>query len=178
MSINIINTGEVPVCSEAVVLPLVATATGTWAFMTTFNGAYQYIQFQAVSGEKIVVPAKLNEDYTYIFKLYQPDNTVFNSTSYSVKTIPLLPDIDYVCPQPGGDSFFNVGKIQFVAEDGQTEFTHLQLNGAAQVTVFVEGAMWQEGEAYDEYVFNKPDAQIVFNSPLLKGQKITILYFK
>lgn len=179
MSINIIQLGEIPVCSEAVVLPLTATSTGTWAFMTTFNGTYQYVQFQATSGEKFVVPAKLNEDYTYTFKLYQPDNAVFNNTSYSAKTILLLPDIDYVCPSVNnGEVPFATGKIQFLAIEGQIESVHIELNNAVQVAVFVEGAMRQEGSGEDEYDFDKPAAKIIFNTPLIAGQKITILYFK
>lgn len=175
---NTIFLGEIPVCSEAVILPLVASATGTWAFMTTFNGAYQYIQFQAVSGENIVVPAKLNEDYTYMFKLFQPDNSVFNSTVYTAKTIPLLPDIDYVCPSINDSPAFAMGKLQVIAIEGQVESAHIELNNAKQVTVFVEGAMWQEGAGADEYEFNKTAAKIVFHTPLSAGQKITILYFK
>lgn len=175
---NIISLGEVPVCSEAVALPLVATATGTWAFMTTFNGAYQYIQFQAVSGDKLVVPAKLNEDYTYTFKLYMPDNSVFNGISYSAKTIPLLPEVDYVCPSVAGQSSFTTGKIQFVATEGQTESAHLLLADVTQTTVFVEGAIRQEGTGYDEYQFDKLNAKIAFNTALNEGQKITIIYFK
>lgn len=175
---NTISLGDIPVCSEAVVLPLVATATGTWAFMTTFNGAYQYVQFQAVGGQHLVVPAKLNEDYTYNFKLYQPNNTILNNATYSAKTIPLLPGIDYECPSVNDSQPFSMGKLQAIATDGQTEFSFLELNTAKQVTVFIEGAMWQEGEAIDEYVFDKFGARVVFNTALLSGQKITILYFK
>lgn len=178
MSTNTIHIGEVPVCSEAVVLPLVATATGTWAFMTNFNGAYQYIQFPATANEKLVVPAKLNEDYTYTFKLYKPDNAVFNETNYTAKTIPLLPDIDYVCPSVGDVTAFTTGKLQFTATEGQTTSAHIELMNVLQVALFVEGAMRQEGAEDDEYIFNKPEAQIEFNTPLQAGQKITILYFK
>lgn len=175
---NNIILGDIPACGEAVVLPLVATATGTWAFMTTFNGAYQYVQFQAVSGQHLVVPAKLNEDYTYNFKLYQPDNTIFNNTTYHAKTIPLLPYVDYECPSVGDAHSFSMGKLQLVATDGQTEVSFLELNSAKQVTVFVEGAMRQEGADADEYVFDKFGSRVVFNTGLLSGQKITILYFK
>lgn len=176
---NTISLGKIPVCSEAVVLPLVATSTGTWAFMTTFNGAYQYIQFSATMGEQLVVPARLNEDYTYTFKLYQPDNTVMNDTYYSARTIPLLPDIHYTCPAALAHTVpFTTGKIQFVAAEGQVEAIYIELAGALQVAVFAEGAMRQEGTDADEYDFDKAGTKVTFNTPLSEGQKITIIYFK
>lgn len=176
---NLINLGEIPVCSEAVVLPLEATDTGTWAFMTTFNGAYQYIQFCATAGQKIVVPARLNEDYTYTFKLYKPDNGILNDASYSAKTIPLLPDVDYVCPSASSDGLpFTTGKIQFIATEEQTETSHVELTNAKQVVVFVEGGLRHEGSEDDEYIFSQQNATIMFNTPLIQEQKITIIYFK
>lgn len=175
---NTVNIGELPVCKEAVVLPIVATATGTWAFMTNFNGAYQYVQFQATQGENIIVPAKLNEDYTYTFKLYQPDNNIFNDANYCVKTIPMLPEVDYVCPLVDSDNSMNIGKVQVVALEDQLEVTNVQLLGASQVAVFVEGTMQREGEDEDEYQFDSVNAKVIFNTVLLEGQKITILYFK
>lgn len=176
---NTINIGTIPVCKEAVALPLVATATGTWAFMTTFNGAYQYIQFQATQGENIIVPAKLNEDYTYTFKLYQPDNNIFNDSNYCMTTIPMLPEVDYVCPALEVSSEnMNIGKIQTVAIEGQLEITNLELLGVKQVAVFVEGTMQREGVDVDEYHLDAVNAKVVFNTELLEGQKITILYFK
>ena len=65
--------GEVPLCAEAVILPLIADTTGTWAFMSSFNGAYQYKQFQCTEGEpideveaKISTNAYVNEIPNYI----------------------------------------------------------------------------------------------------------------
>lgn len=176
---NVINLGELPVCSEAVVLPVDATETGTWAFMTTFNGAYQYVQFTATAGQKIVVPAKLNEDYTYSFKLYQPDSSLFNDATYWMKTIPMLPDVEYVCPSVNSaGTTFTTGKIQLIASDDQVEVTMLELLNADNVVVFVEGLMRYEGSEADEYVFSAIDGKVVFNTALTEGQKITILYFK
>lgn len=178
MSKSIINIGEVPACGEAVALPIEATATGTWAFMTTFNKAYQYIQFQATEGENIVVPAKLNEDYLYTFKLFQPDNSLLNDSSYCMTTIPMLPDIDYVCPSADGTDNISVGKLQFEAEVNQGEVSYLELNDAKQIAVFIEGTMRHEGDGADEYTFSKPTGTIVFNTSLTELQKVTILYFK
>lgn len=174
---NKINLGEMPVCSEATILPVIATDTGTWAFMTSFNGAYQYIQFTATVGEQLVVPAKLNEDYTYTFKLYKPDNTLLNDGGYTAKTIPMLPDIDYVCPISDSASF-STGKIQFEATKGQIEVAYTALAGVKQLAVFIEGAMRHEGAAVDEYVFTASQNKVSFNTALNEGQKITILYFK
>ena len=176
---NTINIGEIPVCKEAVALPIVATATGTWAFMTKFNGAYQYIQFQATVGQNIIVPAKLNEDYTYTFKLYQPDNNILHDSKYSMTTIPMLPEVDYVCPiVEGSNESMNIGKLQVVASEDQLEVTNVELLGAKQVAVFVEGTMQREGNDEDEYQFDSINAKVAFNTELLEGQKITILYFK
>lgn len=175
---NIINLGTIAVCSEATVLPIIAPHTGTWAFMTSFNGAYQYIQFTATEGEKLVVPAKLNEDYTYTFKLYKPDASLLNDDGYYAKTIPLLPDVDYVCPASENSASFTAGKIQLVATEGQLEATFIELAGVEQLAIFVEGAMRHEGLGSDEYQFDASANHIVFNSPLIEGQKITILYFK
>ncbi len=178
-TINTINLGEMPVCSEATMLPIVATDTGTWAFMTTFNGAYQYIQFTATAGQNLVVPAGLNEDYTYTFKLFKPDSTILNETNYTAKTIPLLPDVDYVCPSGSANGVpLTTGKLQFIATEGQTETTHVELTLVKQVVVFVEGSIRHEGIESDEYTFAQPDVTITFNTPLLEGQKVTIIYFK
>lgn len=176
---NTINLGELPVCSEAIVLPLIATESGTWAFMTTFNGAYQYVQFSAVENEPFVVPVKLNEHYTYTFKLYQPDTSVFNDSSYSVTTMPMLPEVDYVCPTTSeNDLSLTTGKLQFVANEGQTEIIHLELLNVKDVAVFVEGAMMAEGQGLDEYILSSIQSKVTLNTPLIEGQKITILYFK
>lgn len=175
---NIINLGEIPVCREAVVLPVIATESGTWAFMTSFNGAYQYVQFTATSGQNIVVPAKLNEDYAYTFKLYKPDSSLLNDDGYYAKTIPLLVEVQYTCPDvEGGSAAFSTGKLQFIATEGQAAFDHFELATSKQVAVFVEGAMWQEGNGADEYSFSQSESAITFNSPLIEGQKITIIYF-
>jgi hypothetical protein len=157
-------------------LPLVADATGTWAFMTTFNGAYHYTQFHQTSGQTIVIPAKLNEDYTYVFKLYKPDNSIFNDTCYAAKTIPML---DGEVPlMPDDSEPITTGKLQFTALPGQDSVSYLELINAKQVAVFIEGAIRQEGTEPEDYLFDKIPGIISFNSELQPGQKITILYFK
>lgn len=174
-----INLGDLLVCTEAVILPLMATETGTWAFMTTFNGAYQYVQFQAVENEPLVVPVKLNEHYTYTFKLYRPDTSVFNDSSYIISTIPMLPEVDYVCPATSeNDISIITGKLQFTASENQAEIVHLELQNVKDVAVFVEGAMLSEGQEVDEYILSSIQSKVIFNTPLIEGQKITILYFK
>lgn len=176
---NPINLGEVAVCNEAVVLPLAADVTGLWAFVSNFNSAYQYKQFQAVSGQPFAVPVCLNENYTYTIKLYKPDNSLFNETSYLVKTIPMLPDVVYDCsPADGSDLQIKTGRKQFVAGDGQTVFIDNAFKNARQVMVFVEGALRQEGAGEDEYVFSAADGTVTFNDPMIEEQKITILYIK
>jgi hypothetical protein len=173
---NYTGLGIAPVCNEAVALPLIADATGTWAFMTTFNGAYHYSQFHATSGQTIVVPARLNEDYTYVFKLYKPDNSIFNETCYSIKTIPIA---DGELGLTVNDSVVvTTGKLQFTALPGQDSVSYLELVNAKQIAVFIEGAIRQEGTGEEEYMFDKIVGIISFNTELQSGQKITILYFK
>lgn len=173
---NYTGLGCVPICNEAMALPLLADTTGTWAFMTTFNGAYQYVQFTATSGQTIVVPAKLNEDYTYVFKLYKPDNSVFNDTCYAVKTMP------YTDGEVGLDMEDNTaattGKLQFTALPGQDSVSYLELVDAKQIAVFIEGTIRQEGTGEEDYLFDHIAGIISFNAELQSGQKITILYFK
>ena len=175
---NAIHLGEVPVCSEAVALPIVATETGTWAFLTSFNNAYQYVQFSATAGQQLVVPARLNEDYTYHIRLYTPGNALLHDGGYIAKTVPILPGAEYIYPDPEAGAAISTGKIQFLAAEGQTEATHTELVNAKQVAVFVEGAMRHEGGAEDEYQFNNVAATIIFNTPLIAQQKLTIIYFK
>ncbi len=176
MSINECEyLGVVPIAETAVVLPLTADVTGTWAFMTTFNGAYKYVQFNAVLGQKFVVPALLNEDYLYNFKLYKPDTTLFNNTAYCINTIPLVSGIEYV----GGElEKVAVGKLQYVATEGQTQITDEILQDARQVALFVEGAILQEGSEPDGYAFNAATGTVTFHTPLIAAQRITILYIK
>lgn len=178
MNTTVTHLGDVPVCSVGFVLPLVASETGTWAFMTTFNRVYQYIQFQATEGQNIVVPAKLNENYTYTFKLFQPDNSLFSDNSYCMTTMPMLDGIDYLCPLFDGAIDTTVGKLQLEAAYEQTVISSTELVGVKQVAVFVEGAMRQEGDGADEFTSNKVAGTITFNTPLIESQKITILYFK
>lgn len=168
--------GEVPVTEEAVILPITADTTGTWAFMSSFNGAYQYVQFTCTAGQSIVVPAKLNENYTYTFRLYKPDATILNDTYYSMLTIPLLG----VCSDEdvSGGIIPKVGRKQLVATEGQTIAAYLDLVNATQVVVFIEGAILQEGAGDYEYTFNASAGTITFNTPLQEGQNITLLYFK
>lgn len=173
---NIISLGSAPVCKEAVVIPITAEETGTWAFMTTFNGAYQYVQFTAEVGKTIVVPVRLNEDYTYVFKLYKPDNSILNDTNYSIKTTPILPDVMYSYVMPEGP--LNTGSKQFIAIDGQDMVSYVDLVGAKQVVVFVEGAIVQTGTQDEEYLFDNITGIVSWNQPLIEGQKVTILYFK
>lgn len=174
---NYTGLGLAPVCGEAMTLPLVADATGTWAFMTTFNGAYQYTQFHQTSGQTIVVPTKLNEDYTYVFKLYKPDNSIFNDTCYAVKTMPMIDGEVALVPQ-GDTGSITTGKLQFTALPGQDSVSYLELINAKQIAVFIEGAIKQEGTEPEEYLFDRVPGIISFNSELQSGQKITILYFK
>lgn len=178
---NTINLGEIPVCSEAAVLPLNAGITGLWAMATHFNGAYKYKQFNAAAGEAIVLPVALNENYTYLLKLYKPDGALFNDTAYTIKTVPLLPDITYTCYSAGENDAIAVtvssGKKQYVAGENQTVFVS-PLFEQSQVMVFIEGALRQEGDADDEYVFDKETGTITLNTVAIAGQKITILYFK
>jgi hypothetical protein len=177
---NTINLGEIPACDEAVILPLTANVTGGWTFISNFNGAYKYKQFQAVATQVIAVPVRLNEDYTYNFKLYKPDGSILNDTFYTIKTIPILPDVEYDCtPTDGTDiSSIKAGKKQFIAGEGQEAFSANAFKDATQMMVFVEGALRQEGDSEDEYVFDKDEGVITFNTPAIEGQKITILYFK
>lgn len=175
---NAIHLGEIPVCSEAVALPIVATETGTWAFLTSFNNAYQYVQFSATAGQQLVVPARLNEDYTYHIRLYTPGNTMLHDGGYVAKTVPILPGAEYVYPNPEAGAAISTGKIQFLAVEGQTEATHTELVNAKQVAVFIEGGMRHEGDGADEYQFNSLSATVTFNTPLTAQQKLTIIYFK
>jgi hypothetical protein len=171
-----IGLGEVPVCSDAAILPLTADTTGTWAFMSSFNGTYQYTQFQCTAGQAIVVPIGLNEHYSYTFRLYKPNNTIFNDAYYAMLTIPFLNNTEhYLSDAP---TTFTTGKVQHVATEGQTIVTYTALVNAKQVVVFVEGMLWQEGNALDQYSFSNTSGIITFNTPLISEQKISIIYFK
>lgn len=169
--------GEVPLCAEAVILPLIADTTGTWAFMSSFNGAYQYKQFQCTEGEPIIVPVSLNENYNYTFRLYKPNNSILNNTYYAMHTIPFLPDIDN--PVTYENSIIqHTGKRQITATNEQASIMEASLINAKQIAVFVEGALRQAGTDTDEYSFTSITGTVTFNTPLIEGQKITILYFK
>ncbi|MBS1771528.1 MAG: hypothetical protein JST82_01620 [Bacteroidetes bacterium] len=170
------NIGVIPVSEVAIALPLTADVTGTWAFMTTFNGAYQYVQFTAEAGHHIVVPALLNEDWMYNFKLFKPDTSLFNDTSYCMTTIPLVTGIVY---NAGNDTpQIAVGKLQYVATANQSSIAEDIFVDARQVAVFVEGIIMQEGNQPDGYLLNTATGAITFNSPLIEGQKIIVLYIK
>lgn len=177
---NCINLGELPVSEEALVLPFTATVTGTWAFVSSFNGAYQYVQFQATAGQALTVPVHLNESYTYSIKLFKPDNTLFNDTAYCISTMPMLQDIEYTCNHEPGVYIreTRAGKKQFTATEGQASITDEVFKNAMQVVVFVEGTMLQEGTGPDNYSFSTITGTVYFNTPLNYGQRITILYFK
>lgn len=174
-NIDVISLCNVPVCGEAVVLPLLADVTGTWAFMTAFNGAYVYKQFTATANQNIVVPVALNENYTYQFRLYKPDTSVFNNTAYSITTMPFALEtqsIEY------NDTLSVVGRKQYTASGGETFYTHLELVNAVSVEVFIEGVIRQEGDEIEDYHFNRATGTITYNTPLSEYQRITILYFK
>jgi hypothetical protein len=177
---NCINLGELPVSEEALVLPFTASATGTWAFMAGFNGAYQYVQFQATAGQALTIPVHLNESYTYSIKLFKPDNSLFNDTAYCISTISMLADIEYACNHEPGVYIreTRAGKKQFTATEGQADITNDVLKNALQVVVFVEGTILQEGTDPDNYSFDTLHGTVHFNTPLSNGQRITILYFK
>lgn len=174
--INTINLGEIPMADEGIALPLVADTTGAWEFITNFNGAYQYVQFNANAGNKLIVPAKLNEYYTYSFKLYKPDTSLFNDTTYHLHTIPILPGVEYTGGI--GSATVKAGKIQFYATANQHQYSNDALIYAKQVAVFLEGIILQEGPENDEYTIDLSLGTISFNTPLSQTQKITILYIK
>jgi hypothetical protein len=176
---NTTALGEVPIMEEGTPLPLTADISGTWGFMTSFNGLYKYSLFQATVGQNIVVPLPLNEHYTYTFKLYKPDNSWFNDTCYNMMTVPMLPDIEYSCPVADAQlNSVKTGKKQFLATTGQTEIGNNVFINALQLVVFIEGAIRQEGNGTDEYHFNATTGAITFNEALIEGQKITVLYFR
>lgn len=165
-----------PMAEEGIALPLVADTTGAWEFIANFNGAYQYVQFNANAGNKLIVPAKLNEYYTYSFKLYKPDASLFNDATYQVHTIPILPGVEYT--GGAGSTTVKAGKIQFYATESQQLYSNDALIYAKQVAVFVEGIILQEGMEGDEYSIDLPQGTISFHTPLSQTQKITILYIK
>lgn len=171
-----INLGEIPMAEEGVALPLTADSAGAWEFITNFNGAYQYVQFNASAGDKLVVPVKLNEYYTYSFKLYKPDTSLFHDAAYQMQTIPILPGVEYT--GGAGETTIKAGKLQFYAIDGQLIYSHTALIYAKQIAVFVEGMMLQEGSGHDEYQIDPEAGQITFNTQLIAAQKISILYIK
>lgn len=173
---NTINLGEIPMAEEGIALPLIADSTGAWEFITNFNGAYQYVQFNATAGDKIVVPVKLNEYYTYSFKLYKPDTSLYNNAAYQVRTIPILPGVEYTGGI--GEATIKAGKLQFYALANQQTYNHDSLIYAKQIAVFVEGVILQEGTAIDEYQVDLVSGTITFNTTLTASQKISILYIK
>lgn len=176
---NYTGIGQVPVAAEGVVLPLIADESGTWGFMTSFNGAYKYALFPVVAGQAIAVPVNLNEYYAYTFKLYKPDNSLFNDTCYCMQTVPLMPDVNYVFDNQETLSIGSViAKKQFVATEGQTQVVDAAFKNANQVVVFIEGMLKQAGTDPECYSFNAATGAIVFNTPLIADQKITIIYFK
>jgi hypothetical protein len=165
---------------EGTPLPLIADVSGTWGFMTSFNGLYKYSLFQATSGQNIVLPLPINENYTYVFKLYKPDNSWFNDTCFNMTTVPMLPDVEYDCinDETTAINAVKAGKKQFIATAGQTEVGNNAFINALQIVVFVEGAIRQEGSGSDEYHFQTETGALTFNEPLIEGQKITVLYFR
>lgn len=171
-----INLGELPMAEEGIALPLTADSTGAWEFITNFNGAYQYVQFNAIAGDNLIVPVKLNEYYTYSFKLYKPNASLLNNAAYQVHTIPILPGVEYTGGV--GEVTIKAGKLQFYAIDNQQTYNHESLIYAKQIAVFVEGIIKQEGLAEDEYQVDLSNGTILFNTPLIASQKITILYIK
>ncbi|HEY1030272.1 MAG TPA: hypothetical protein VGD89_00745 [Flavipsychrobacter sp.] len=71
-----------------------------------------------------------------------------------------------------------VGKLQYVATEGQAQITDEILQNARQVALFVEGAILQEGSELDGYTFNAATGTVTFHTPLIASQRITILYIK
>lgn len=176
---NYTGIGQVPVAEEGIVLPLVADASGTWGFMTSFNGAYKYALFPVVAGQAIAVPVNLNEYYAYTFKLYKPDNSLFNDTCYCMQTVPLMSDVNYVFDNPETLSIGSViAKKQFIATEGQTQIIDDIFKNAKQIIVFVEGMLRQAGSDAEFYSFNATTGTIIFNTALIADQRITIIYFK
>lgn len=176
---NYTGIGQVPVAAEGVVLPLIADESGTWGFMTSFNGAYKYALFPVVAGQAIAVPVNLNEYYAYTFKLYKPDNSLFNDTCYCMQTVPLMPDVNYVFDNQETLSIGSViAKKQLVATEGQTQVVDAAFKNANQVVVFIEGMLKQAGTDPESYSFNAATGTVTFNTALIADQKITIIYFK
>lgn len=175
---NYTGIGEIPVCGDAVALPLLADATGTWSFISGFNSSYRHVLFAATAGLSIVVPIKLNEHYTYVFRLIRPDGTTLGDTAYTMRTLPMLPGNTYTLPVPGTLEAVRTGRLQSTATAEQTELYDLALKGAEQLTLFVEGAMQQEGPGVEQYLFDAVTGIITFNQPLVAGQRITIIYYK
>lgn len=180
MNSNCISLGEVPASGEALVLPLTADATGTWSFMASFNGAYQYVQFPFTSGQVFTIPVRLNESYAYSIKLFRPDNSLFNDTAYCLTTYPLTVDTNWIYLTPTG-TFSNplqIGRKQYTATEGQTVITDNILKTARQVTVFAEGTILTEGNEADGYTFSSTAGTVTFHTPLINEQRITIIWFK
>lgn len=82
---DIKNLGEITIYKNKVVLDIEAPETGKFEFITNHNGMYHYNQFDAVKGEKLT-PLVILEEYThYIFKIYNPDNTLLGV--YQMRTL-------------------------------------------------------------------------------------------
>lgn len=80
--------GEVVAYKDYIILPIKATHTGTWAFMSSFNGAYQYCQYEAKEGELMRIQVALQHNYAYTFRLYKPDAQIFEDKYFSMITVP------------------------------------------------------------------------------------------
>lgn len=83
---------EVVAHKDYIILPVKSTHTGTWAFMSSFNGAYKYCKYEAKEGELMRIPVALQHNYVYSFRLYKPDAQIFEDTYFSMRTVP--PSID------------------------------------------------------------------------------------
>lgn len=86
MNTEILDIKEYDPCSNDLVLPLKANATGKWKLHVEFNGSWIRLSIDVDLDHEIVIPNILNEDYVHTIQLLNENGELFNDTEYKLIT--------------------------------------------------------------------------------------------
>lgn len=84
------NLGCFTSCDPVITTGLMASSTGVWKWQAEFAGAVIDGEFDAVSGQPIIIDNVFNENYVTLIKIFDETGAIFGNKCYSFKTTPKI----------------------------------------------------------------------------------------
>lgn len=108
-------------CDTAIPLGIIVSLSGEYV-VTIFGGlAGKRFAFSLESGDEIVLPNEINNNFVYQMQITDPNGDLFNDTCYTLRTFVQLGSANNIPPSPSPENYKFITVEEYnISNDGDT----------------------------------------------------------